>query len=79
MFNFFVAPQQISKAPSLTFGGAVTLAEAMVAMEAAAAENPKLKYAKEMATHWGKVANTAVRCAGTLAGNLMLKHNHKVC
>ncbi len=70
--------RQVVKAPPLSLGGAITLFEAMEAMTAAAeAEPAKFSYLRELVTHWGKVANVAVRAAGTLAGNFMMKHAKK--
>ncbi len=69
---------QVVKTPPLALGGSVTLAEAMEAMsEAATAQPDKFSYLREVVGHWGKVANVAVRAAGTLAGNFMMRHAHK--
>ena len=61
---------------SVILGGAVTISEAIEALKKAS-EMDGYEYCKDMAKHWQRVANTPIRNAGTLAGNLMLKHAHR--
>lgn len=61
----------------LSLGGGMPLTDAIAALEEAAREQPvKHGYCARMAVHLRKVANAHVRNVGTLAGNLMMKHEH---
>jgi len=72
-----VLTQPSSATANMVLGAAVTLSEAIASMESAASAYPRqFQHLTEMADHWKKVANTPVRNAGTLAGNLMIKHTH---
>ncbi|KAL9699938.1 hypothetical protein quinque_003379 [Culex quinquefasciatus] len=57
-------------------GANVTLDEFIRILEEAAAKNGGHQYLSHFVKHLGLVANTAVRNAGTIAGNLMIKHQH---
>eukprot|EP00095_Tigriopus_kingsejongensis_P005797 maker-scaffold88_size394946-snap-gene-2.26 protein:Tk05797 transcript:maker-scaffold88_size394946-snap-gene-2.26-mRNA-1 annotation:"hypothetical protein DAPPUDRAFT_313254" len=57
-------------------GGGVALTEMIVALKSQANNSPGYAYAKQVAQHLMKVANTNVRNVGTVGGNLMLKHAH---
>ena len=47
-------------------------------MEEMAQEDPaNYTYATDVVIHLKKVAHTAVRYTGTMAGNLMMKHAHQ--
>ncbi|KAJ8668983.1 hypothetical protein QAD02_000242 [Eretmocerus hayati] len=59
----------------LTFGGNVTLADAMIAFQRYANESG-FGYLKHMYDHLDLVATVPVRNIGTIAGNLMLKNQH---
>ena len=54
----------------------MTISEAIEALKKAS-EMDGYEYCKDIAKHWQRVANTPIRNAGTLAGNLMLKHAHR--
>ncbi|XP_062550714.1 uncharacterized protein LOC134215573 [Armigeres subalbatus] len=60
----------------LTIGANVTLHEFISIMEHATLGNIRFQYMKKIIQHVRKVANHLVRNAGTLAGNLMIKHEH---
>lgn len=60
----------------ITLGANVSLKRAIEVFEEAAG-NPGFQHLKELAKHWGVVANVAVRNVGTIAGNLMMKHTHQ--
>ncbi|KAJ8687934.1 hypothetical protein QAD02_023729 [Eretmocerus hayati] len=60
---------------SLTFGGNVTLANAMLTFKKFTNERG-FAYLKEMYEHVDLVATIPVRNVGTIAGNLMLKNQH---
>ncbi|CAL4076880.1 unnamed protein product, partial [Meganyctiphanes norvegica] len=45
-------------------------------MESVALSTPGYQHLKNIADHWKKVANVAIRNVGSWAGNLMLKHAH---
>ncbi|CAB3359550.1 Hypothetical predicted protein [Cloeon dipterum] len=67
--------RSIDKKPgAITLGGNVTLTEAMNFF-ASVSEN-EFKYVNQLATHIDWIANVPVRNAGTLAGNLSIKHAH---
>lgn len=60
---------------SLKLGGCVNLARAIETFKTAEfAEG--FRYLDTLANHWSAVANTATRNVGSIAGNLMLKHQH---
>ncbi|XP_063842770.1 uncharacterized protein LOC135090214 isoform X1 [Scylla paramamosain] len=62
-------------ATSLMLGGSVSLGRAMeVFKDVQFAEG--FHYLESLASHWSVVANTATRNVGSIAGNLMLKHQH---
>ncbi|CAG7707626.1 unnamed protein product [Allacma fusca] len=61
---------------SIIFGGGVTITQAIETLEKASSVSG-FEYCKHVCKHWKRVANISVRNAGTLAGNLMLKHDHK--
>ncbi|KAF7271078.1 hypothetical protein GWI33_016038 [Rhynchophorus ferrugineus] len=61
---------------SVSFGGNCTLTYVMEAFKALAAKNSQYGYFEKMADHIDLVAHVPVRNIGTLAGNLMIKHQH---
>lgn len=60
----------------LTIGANVTLHEFLSILEHATLGNIRFQYMKKLIQHVRLVANHLVRNAGTLAGNLMIKHEH---
>ncbi|CAG7832627.1 unnamed protein product, partial [Allacma fusca] len=60
---------------TIILGGCVTISAAIEAL-ANFSTSPGFEYCKAICKHWKRVANVSVRNAGTLAGNLMLKHKH---
>ncbi|XP_063699693.1 uncharacterized protein LOC134830217 [Culicoides brevitarsis] len=62
---------------AVVIGGNVSLTETMNILTKAAATIPAFEYCKEMVKHIDLVAHVPVRNAGTLAGNLSIKHQHK--
>ncbi|XP_021954654.1 xanthine dehydrogenase [Folsomia candida] len=61
---------------NLVLGGCVTLTRAIIALKQAAKVSG-FEYALPLSKHIQRIANVAVRNVGTLAGNLMLKRNHR--
>lgn len=62
-------------ADSLKLGSCVSMGRAMeVFKEVQFTEG--FHYLESLASHWSVVANTATRNVGSIAGNLMLKHQH---
>ena len=64
---------QFQKSP-LVLGGGMSLTSVIDLMDEVSASNANYKYTKTIADHIRKVAHPSVRNAGTIAGNLMLKH-----
>jgi xanthine dehydrogenase/oxidase len=62
-----------TKSP-LEIGAGMSLNSIIELFEDVASGNTDYKYCKTMADHIRKVAHTSVRNAGTVGGNLMLKH-----
>ncbi|GAB0096227.1 xanthine dehydrogenase [Sergentomyia squamirostris] len=60
----------------LEFGGSMTLTEVMLFLQRASSGRPQFEYVQELVKHIEMVAHVAVRNIGTLAGNLMIKHEH---
>ncbi|KFB50601.1 AGAP005637-PA-like protein [Anopheles sinensis] len=61
---------------ALVVGAGVRLAKFITILEEMAAEYLNFSYCAEMARHVRLVANGPVRNEGTIAGNLMIKHQH---
>ncbi|RZC32795.1 xanthine dehydrogenase/oxidase, partial [Asbolus verrucosus] len=57
-------------------GANITLSAAMELFVETAKENPQLFYLSQIASHIDLVANVPVRNVGTIAGNLMMKHDN---
>lgn len=57
-------------------GASTTLTNAMALFEKIGDTNPGFSYLKQLAKHIDLVANVPVRNFGTLAGNLMIKHDN---
>ena len=64
---------QFQKSP-LVLGGGMSLTSVIEILDEVSATNANYKYTKTIADHIRKVAHPSVRNAGTIAGNLMLKH-----
>ena len=64
---------QFQKSP-LVLGGGMSLTSVIEILDEVSAANANYKYTKTIADHIRKVAHPSVRNAGTIAGNLMLKH-----
>ena len=62
---------------SLELGGNVTLTECMEIFTKLANENENFSYLHEVVKHFDLIANVPVRDNGTLAGNLMIKNQHR--
>ncbi|XP_050091459.1 xanthine dehydrogenase/oxidase-like [Anopheles aquasalis] len=60
----------------LHIGSGVPLTELIDILTGAADSNLGFAYCSSLADHLRKVANTPVRNVGTIAGNLMIKHQH---
>ncbi|XP_055691105.1 uncharacterized protein LOC129794330 [Lutzomyia longipalpis] len=60
----------------IELGANMTIAETMVYLRRAAFGRPQFEYVRELIKHLDLVAHVAVRNIGTLAGNLMIKHEH---
>ncbi|XP_053687412.1 aldehyde oxidase 1-like [Sabethes cyaneus] len=60
----------------LTIGANVSLSEFIEIMNEAVRENLRFQYMKSLIEHVRLVANRSVRNFGTIAGNLMIKHQH---
>ncbi|CAH1403041.1 unnamed protein product [Nezara viridula] len=59
-------------------GGNITLSDMIALFNRLSSQNPLFYgYTKNLATHIDLVANVPVRNVGTLAGNLMIKHQHR--
>ncbi|XP_067011294.2 xanthine dehydrogenase/oxidase [Anabrus simplex] len=65
-----------STTPNLVLGAQMSLTEVMELFYSLSAERPEYKYTKVLADHIDLIANVPVRNVGSLAGNLMLKHQH---
>jgi len=65
-----------SQSTPLIVGGAVTLTNFQQLLFSAGSANPDYWYAPILAEHIGKIASVPVRNAGSVAGNLMMKHAH---
>lgn len=61
----------------LELGGATTLTETIEIFNDISSKNDGFKYLKELAKHIDLVAHVPVRNVGTIAGNLMIKHQHR--
>ncbi|CAH0562395.1 unnamed protein product [Brassicogethes aeneus] len=61
----------------LIIGGNISLTQAIDNFNDYAKNDKCFKYLEKVAEHIDLVANVAVRNGGTIAGNLMLKHQHK--
>ncbi|XP_052860957.1 xanthine dehydrogenase/oxidase-like [Anopheles cruzii] len=61
---------------SLTVGAGTTLTELIAILEDVAEENRNFLYCTYLADHIRQVANLPIRNVGTIAGNLMIKHQH---
>lgn len=61
----------------LILGANMSLTATMELFYKLSAENPKFKYLSKLADHIDLIANVPVRNVGSLAGNLMIKHDHK--
>ncbi|XP_078042324.1 uncharacterized protein LOC144472818 isoform X2 [Augochlora pura] len=69
--------RRISKeSDSLTIGGNVSLTVAMDTFNKYSKE-PKFEYLQHLASHIDLIASVPVRNIGTLAGNLMIKHQYR--
>ncbi|ETN61206.1 aldehyde oxidase [Anopheles darlingi] len=64
------------EAKMLHIGSGVPLTELIDVLNSAADSNLGFAYCSSLADHLRKVANTPVRNVGTIAGNLMIKHQH---
>ncbi|XP_060523086.1 xanthine dehydrogenase-like isoform X2 [Cylas formicarius] len=62
---------------TLVLGANITLTDTMAILLATAKTSRGYKYLEKLADHIDLVANVPVRNIGTLAGNLMMKHQHK--
>ncbi|RZC34943.1 indole-3-acetaldehyde oxidase-like, partial [Asbolus verrucosus] len=60
----------------LIMGANMSLTEAMTLFDKLAEKYEKLTYLKRLSSHIDLIANVPVRNLGTLAGNLMMKHDH---
>ena len=68
----------IKKTPKLVFGANVTIQDAIETFRAMAEKDPEnYSYGALIGDHWEKVANRAIRNIGSIAGNLMLKYEHR--
>ncbi|GAB0087487.1 hypothetical protein DMENIID0001_017960 [Sergentomyia squamirostris] len=74
--TFVEALRNYSVEHFIELGGNVTLTETMFILRRTATTHPQFAYSKELVKHLDMVAHIAVRNVGTLAGNLMLKHEH---
>lgn len=61
----------------MEIGANVTLTELMRILSNAARENSHFAYCTELVKHIDLIANVPVRNTGTIAGNLMVKNQHK--
>ncbi|KAL1517488.1 hypothetical protein ABEB36_001248 [Hypothenemus hampei] len=61
---------------SLTLGANVSLTKAMEIFKDAAKKYPNFEYLNNVVAHIDLIANVPVRNIGTIAGNLMIKHEH---
>lgn len=62
---------------SLELGGNITLTEAMHIFMKVAKQNKNFEYLNELVKHIDIIANVPVRNNGTIAGNYMIKNQHK--
>lgn len=60
----------------IEIGGSVSLTETMAILTKAANLSSNFEYCSELVRHIDKIANVPVRNVGTIAGNLMIKHQH---
>nr|CAD7596424.1 unnamed protein product [Timema genevievae] len=67
----------LTTTPKVTLGGNVTLREAMEFFNVLSAQDQEYAYTRQIADHIDLIANVPVRNIGTIAGNLMLKHEHR--
>nr|CAD7202177.1 unnamed protein product [Timema douglasi] len=67
----------LTTTPKVTLGGNVTLREAMEFFNVISAQYQEYAYTRQISDHIDLIANVPVRNIGTIAGNLMLKHEHK--
>ncbi|GAB0096226.1 xanthine dehydrogenase [Sergentomyia squamirostris] len=65
-----------SVAGYLELGANMTLTETMIFLRRASHGRPQFEYVRDIIRHLELVAHVAVRNVGTLAGNLMIKHEH---
>ncbi|KAH1015763.1 hypothetical protein HUJ04_007098 [Dendroctonus ponderosae] len=61
----------------LALGANVTLTDTAKIFERESAKNEQFTYLKAVAEHTQLIATVPIRNIGTLAGNLMIKHNHR--
>jgi xanthine dehydrogenase/oxidase len=61
---------------NLELGGGVTLTETMDILETVC-KKPGYEYTSEILKHIDWIGNVPVRNVGTIAGNLMIKNNHR--
>nr|CAD7447548.1 unnamed protein product [Timema bartmani] len=67
----------LTTTPKVTLGGNVTLREAMEFFNVLSAQDQEYAYTRQISEHIDLIANVSVRNIGTIAGNLMLKHEHR--
>nr|CAD7461029.1 unnamed protein product [Timema tahoe] len=67
----------LTTTPKVTLGGNVTLREAMEFFNVLSAQDQEYAYTRQISEHIDLIANVPVRNIGTIAGNLMLKHEHR--
>nr|CAD7430764.1 unnamed protein product [Timema monikensis] len=67
----------LTTTPKVTLGGNVTLREAMEFFNVISAQDQEYAYTRQISDHIDLIANVPVRHIGTIAGNLMLKHEHQ--
>ncbi|XP_046441655.1 indole-3-acetaldehyde oxidase-like isoform X1 [Daphnia pulex] len=68
---------QISKDSPLIFGGGINLTVMQETLSSIGSTNPDYWYAVNLAEHIEKIGSVPVRNAGSIAGNLMMKHGHR--
>lgn len=83
-YNVYVDIQDVSELKNhlllktgLVIGANMTLSRVIMLFNELSEQKPKLRYLKKVAEHIDLVANVPVRNIGTLAGNLMIKHEYK--
>ena len=67
---------QFQKTP-LVVGAGMSLNSVIELLDEVSSSNANYKYCKTIANHIRKVAHPSVRNAGTIGGNLMLKHTYQ--